>query len=441
MPWLTREERDALLRHTVARAARDIPWYRERWGESWREVQGVDTLGALPLLTKDEATAHQHLLLASPSAYVGTLSSGTLHGDRPPLRVHHGAAESEAWRTWMKERGLHAPSPHTEELVLDVRAMHHGLPEAPCPPGMLRIPWTPTPNALRLLLELLSHPQPDGRRVTGLIMGSGALMAFMAWLFERGVDASTFRLRHVGTYGFRLSPHWRALVGDALGAEIYDNFSLSEFATPALQCAGCGHWHWHVPPLVAEVVDVHTGRPLDKGVGVQVLTGLYPFVQAMPLIRYWTGDLVELGPPCATAGERGFRFRGRASQCVLESGGTGDPVLVSPQDVQDFLEGRCEVARHPHAMELLGLVRSPDIGAVKFELDAPAPNHPRVSVELRFDPHVHPEPARALARELAEVLLRASAPLRRVEAEQRGTLEIHVTGPGRLTRRWSKLDG
>ena len=98
------------------------------------------------------------------------------------------------------------------------------------------------------------------------------------------------------------------------------------------------------------------------------------------------------------------------------------------------------MARHPHALELLGLVRSPDIGAVKFELDAPAPFHPRVSVELRFDPHVHPGPARALAEELGEALLSASPALRRLEEEKRGALEIHVTGPGRLTRRWSKLD-
>lgn len=366
--------RDQRLLATLEHAAKNVPYYRRRWGSRWKRVRSVRDLKLLPLLTKEEAIAHQRELLAGArKAYSGTISSGTMYGERAPLRVLHTEEETRALEEWYQAQPAEPAAPAPRGFVLEVRAMHHGLPEGPAAPGRIRVPWTSTANSLRLIRELLATRQPDGTRAIAMNIGAGALMALTAWFSERGEDPARFRLLEISTYGRKLSPTWRELLERAWQTRLYDNFSLSEFRTPALECDDCGWFHFSDPPLLWEVVN-HT----------LVLTGLYPFVQAMPLIRYTTGDCVELGPRCRAAGERGFRFRGRINQTVF---GTNGRPLVTGQDVQDFLESQPLVAREPHHCTQLGLVRSPDIGAVKYALDV---KKRHVKVEVRCDPAVFP---------------------------------------------------
>ncbi|MBI3183249.1 MAG: hypothetical protein HYZ28_14015 [Myxococcales bacterium] len=416
----------------MRRAAKCVPYYRRRWGERWRAVKSRAELPRLPFLTKEEACRHQRSLLASRmEAFAGVVSSGTQHGDRRPLRVPVTPDELRAAARWAPR------APSRRGPLLEVLSMQHGLPDAPPPPGVLRIPWTFTANAFRLFRELVSRPQAGGW-ITALLIGAGAIVPLTLHLLENGVSPARTRVRSVGTTGFRLGSRWRGFLADAWEADVYDNFSLSEFATPALECADCGFHHWTWPPVVAEVVDVFSKRPLSRGTGALVMTGLHPFVQAMPLVRYWTGDLVELGPRCRRAKEQGFRFRGRIGQAVLRRGMPGEPLLVSAADVEEFLDGRPEVARLPHPCARLGLVRSAEAGVVKFEVENRREG-PMVRVELRFDPRIHPSAAEAVGHGLAKRLLSRSPRLAALEGSREGELEIRLLPPGALQRRWSKF--
>ncbi len=433
---LTAFEREA-ARHlgpTLEWAATRVPYYAKAWGARWRRVRGPAELPRLPLLTKELALAHQRGLVARGTGpFAGVVSSGTQPRDGV-LRVPRTEAEEEALAGWLSAR---RGGEEGGSLVLEVRAVHHGVDHLAPRPGWLRVPWSYSKNALRLVEAVLSRPQPDGRRVRRLLINAGALMPLTAHLLERGVSPRRFRVAGVSTTGFRLSPHWRARVEDAWGAPVFDNYSLSEVPGAALECRACGFNHWLPPPLWPEVVDARSRRPLARGTGVLVLTTLFPFVQAMPLIRYWTGDLVELGPPCRETGERGVRFRGRLGQSLLAPRAPpGEGVLVAAQDVVDALEAEALVARHPHPVEALGLVRSTDCGAVKFELSRG--KGARLRVELKFDPRAYPLEAEALGRRVARRLIHASPALRALERTGRGELEVALVGPGALTRPWTK---
>ena len=430
--------RRELLPSSLAWAAAQLPWYRRRFQGRWRAVRGPKDLPKLPLLTKEEAVAHQGELLAGERrAFAGTISSGTQHGNRRPLRVP--ATEAEGWALGAYESARSGPAPRGERgLVLEVLSMQHGVPEGPPPPGVLRMPWTFTANAFRLFEELLEARQPGGRRVRYLIAGAGAIVPLTVHLLEKGRDPARFGIREIGTTGFRLSDCWRSRLAALWGAEVFDNYSLSELATPAVECRACGFHHWGSPPLVFEVLDAFTHVPLERGTGLLAVTTLYPFVQAMPLVRYLTGDLVELGPRCRAAQDRGFAPRGRASQALLRRGLRGEPIVVSAQDVECFLDGRPEAAREPHPCQTLGLVRSPDVGVVRFDLSWSG-RRARVRAELRFDPRLFPEEAESLGQGLAAHLLAKSPRLRRLEAGGAGELEVELVAPGTLTRRWSKF--
>ncbi|MBL8949936.1 MAG: hypothetical protein JNK82_04105 [Myxococcaceae bacterium] len=162
-------------RRSSARAT-FVPYYRKRWGTRWRRVNGPEDLHLLPLLTKDEAIAHQRELLVGDArrAYGGTLSSGTMSGEQAPLRVAHVPAEAQALHDFF-HRGVSGPPAARrgpKRFVLEVRAMHHGMPEGPPAPNRVRVPWTYTANALRLIRELLAVPQADGPRCSGGEYGS-----------------------------------------------------------------------------------------------------------------------------------------------------------------------------------------------------------------------------------------------------------------------------
>jgi len=420
--------RESLLGPTLEHAVRHVPYYRHRFKGRWKQVRSTRDLSLLPLLTKAEAIVHQESLLAGrPEAFVGAVSSGTMHGEARPLRVPRTAGETAALADFLAQRAGGGLA-RSRELVLEVRAVHHGVPQDPVPEGRLRIPWMYNANAFRLFEDMVSRPQADGRRVTGLVIGSGALMPLTAHFLERGLAPARFGVRRIGTTAFRLSPHWRALVERVWRARVFDNYSLSEFATPALECERCGFNHWLAPPILPEVLHPVTHRPVRRGLGVLVLTGLYPFVQAMPLVRYWTGDLVEQGPFCPEANDRGVRWRGRLSQSLVQKDGA---VLLPSGDVTDVLESRPEVARHPHPCETLGLVRTCDVGAVKVEL-ALAGRRARVRIEARFDPLVFARRAAELAGGIGRELQRRSPALK-------GRLDVEVVRPGALEVRWTKF--
>lgn len=423
--------RRRLLAETLALARAEVPYYRRAW-------RGLPLrLEALPVLDKATAIAHQEQLRrGSSEAFVGVISSGTHHREGRLLRVALGDDERGAAQAFAQARGER--SSHHAGWVLEVRSAHHGWSSSAAP-GRLVAPWTYTAQALRLVEQLLAEPQADGRRVVTMVLGSGALMPLTAWFLDRRVDPRRFGLRGIGTTSFRLAPRWRALVEEVWGCSVHDNFSLSELPGPAFECRTCGFHHWASPPVVTEVLHPVTHAPLRKGTGLLVVTTLAPFVARMPLIRYSTGDLVTLGPKCPLVGEVGFRPRGRLSQALVHPRWG---LLVAPLDVSDLLEGRAEVGRHLHPMEQLGLVPMGDCGAVKAELSLTEARGgrlvPRVQVELRFDPYVFADEARALGGALADELLEKSPALRRLERSGGGELEIELLRPGSLKLRWVK---
>lgn len=421
----------ATLEHAVAHA----PYYRRAFGQTWKRVRRVAELPLLPLLDKATAIAQQRALITTKKrAFTGIISSGTHASHGRLLRVPR--VEEEARALDALERSL--PRGGADGWVLEVRNVHHGLVDGTGRPGRLAVPWTYSAQALRLIEEMLSRPHGDGRRVTSMVIGAGAVMPLTAWLLSKHVDPSSFGVELIGTNSFRLSPHWKELVGEAFGARVLDNYSLSEVPTPALECISCGFNHWLLPPVAFEVLDPFTREPLEDGMGVLTVTTLYPYVQAMPLLRYWTGDLVELGPFCDVVQDRGIRFRGRLDQSLLSR---RHGILVAAQDVIDVVESSPLTARHPHPMETLGLVPGTECGAGKVELtlsNARKPA-PKVRVELRCDPKIFSKQAHEFGESLANHLLSASPALRRLEKRGEGELEVELCAPGTLQKEWVKF--
>ena len=98
------------------------------------------------------------------------------------------------------------------------------------------------------------------------------------------------------------------------GCRVFTHFGMTESGFGcAVQCeAGQGH-HLRHPELILEIVDPETGRSLPPGERGEIVLTMFRH-EAMPLLRYRTGDLSRLVPapcPCGGVFPRLGRVEGR----------------------------------------------------------------------------------------------------------------------------------
>lgn len=408
---------DSLLIETLAHASR-APFYAQRWGDRWRSIKRIEQLSRLPLMDKPTASQHQaELIVGVRPAGVGVVSSGTTRGEHytDPLNVPRTAAELSAAaasaRVPLDERGW----------TLSVVSVHHGLPKRLEGRNEIMLPWLHDANALAMLETTLRAPQPDGRRVTAMVMGSGPIKVFTSYLADRGVDPKTFGIELIGTFSYRLSSTWTALIEERFGARVFDNYSLSEFPTPFTTCEACGWLHAGQPPMLVELLALDADKPATRGAGRLVFTSLVPWVTTMPLIRYDTGDVAIAGPVCKATGQAGLKVLGRRKH-GLELDGA---FVLNAVDVRDVLERFTETEKTLHPMTRLGHVRSTDLGPPRWAISADQ-GRAVLQFEVRFDPHVYRQHAAELEAEIAQAVCAIDPLTRRFAGRSRSRLRVHA---------------
>lgn len=137
---------------------------------------------------------------------------------------------------------------------------------------------------------------------------------------HRGYAASDFGLEHILCGGEILTDALRARTEDTFGAEVTDNYAMTEtFPLAGLVC-DARHLHVAADQGLVEVLDPHTYQPTAPGeVGMLVITPYPPYRQTMPVLRLATGDLVRRlvdAPTCELAALPATSpLLGKASMC------------------------------------------------------------------------------------------------------------------------------
>jgi phenylacetate-coenzyme A ligase PaaK-like adenylate-forming protein len=110
-------------------------------------------------------------------------------------------------------------------------------------------------------------------------------------------------LRAVLSSGEPLSPDLRRTVETRFGCAVFDHYGLTETGFGGgVECAAHAGYHLREADLYVEICCPATSAPLPEGEpGEIVVTTL--FRQAMPLVRYRTGDAAAMLPgPCPCGG-------------------------------------------------------------------------------------------------------------------------------------------
>jgi len=344
------EARQALqlerLRAALGWVGSRVPFYREllaKAGLTPGTLRGLEDLGALAFARKDDLREHYPWgLFAVPRALVARVhaSSGT---KGKPTVVGYTLRDLAVWREVMA-RSLAAAGAEPGHLLqiaygyglftgglgFHDGAEHMGLTVVPMSSG----------NTLRQIL-LLQDFQPHGLACTpSFALHIGETMR------EQGLDPRAVGVR----YGLFGAEPWtepmRAQLQDLWGCAALDFYGLSELIGPgvAAECVEARQGlHVNEDHFLPEIIDPATGTPLPPGAeGELVLTALTK--EALPVLRYRTGDLTSLNPEpcrCGRTTVRMARVKGRSDDMLVIRG-----VNVYPSQVEAALLTLGELAPH-----------------------------------------------------------------------------------------------
>ncbi|HBA86370.1 MAG TPA: CoF synthetase [Verrucomicrobia bacterium] len=340
-----------LLHKHVRHCLLHSPYYRKLMGTErhiGRKAGGL-ALTDLPVTTKSEFALHNDDFLAVPPAQLADIvqSSGTTG---TPTRVAYTAADLD--RLAVNEQlALSGCGIRRSDVVLltctmdrcFVAGLAYYLGLRKIGAAVIRAGHSP----LGGLADIIQRWQPS------VIVGVPSFLNKLGGALEQmGIPPFTAGVRLMAAIGEPLRDKtWKPLpaavrIEQTWATRVYSTYASSETVTSFCECeAQCGG---HLLPELAlvEILDEHD-RPLPAGaVGEVTLTPLG--VEAMPLLRFKTGDIGFLADePCA-CGRTSVRLGpilGRKSQMLKFKGTTLYPpaVFAALDEIEDIQEYCVEV--------------------------------------------------------------------------------------------------
>jgi phenylacetate-CoA ligase len=338
---LPREQLRALqaerLRALVAYVKERVPHYRERLVDiDARDISSVDDLRRLPFTRKDDlrdsypfgmfAVGREDLVRIHASS--GTTGKLTVVGYTDADLDLFARVNARSLAMAGAEPGMLLHNAYGYGLFTGGLGLHSGGERL----GMTVVPVSGGMTERQLML--IADFQPE------VIACTPSYALTLAHAFgERGVAPGEISLRFALLGAEPWTDAMRREVDDCLGVRSTNIFGLSEVIGPGVSCecveARAGS-HVNEDHFLPEVVDPVTGEPLPDGQeGVLVVTTLTK--QALPLVRYWTGDITSLDSEPCVCGRTLVRMsliKGRADDMLIIRG-----VNVYPTQVESALLG------------------------------------------------------------------------------------------------------
>jgi len=334
------------LRATVQTAYDEIPFYQEAFeaaGVSPDDIAGLEDLDRLPFTTKEDfRDEYPDGLFAVDWAEVRRIHASSGTTGKPKI-VSYTEADLDLWQEVMA-RSLHAAGIRDDDVVQNAYGyglftgglgFHDGTEEL----GATVIPvgGGNTPRQIGLLEDLESD----------VVACTPSYCLYLAeQAEEQGLDIRDLPVSIVVIGAEPFTDPMREEIESELGVTAVDVYGLSEIIGPgvSIECAevqaGLHVWEDHFYP---EVIDPETGEVLPEGEeGELVLTTLTK--QALPVLRYRTGDITSLDYETCACGRTAVRMdnvTGRTDDLLIVRG-----INVYPSQIEAVLVDFESVAPH-----------------------------------------------------------------------------------------------
>ena len=333
-------QQEKLMRYTIRKGAQTSPWIQtqlKRAGLTPDDIRGKEDLAKIPFTTKQDLRDNYPFgMLACPLEDVVRFhaSSGTTGKSTV---VYYTQQDIDTWAGLMA-RVLQTTGLTNRDIMQIIYnygfftggfGFHYGAERL----GVSVIP-SGSGNTKRQI-EIMR----DFKTTSFTSTPSYALhLAEVAR--EMDVEPSSLSLRQGVFGGEPWSEAIRRQIETAFGIDAYDNYGLSELCGPGVACEceekdGLHVWEDY---FILEVIDPETGEVLADGEkGELVFTPLWK--QAMPLLRYRTGDISRIMDDecgCSLPFKKVERITGRSDDMLIIRG-----VNIFPSQIEEV------ISQHP----------------------------------------------------------------------------------------------
>jgi len=336
--------REQLLLPTLLNALR-TPFYQQRFAGIDVAAIGIDDLHQLPIVIKDDlriagrrAQVRSGLICneiftsaTTGPAFVSARGHIELEYIRSFYTTLYSGFEIKQWA-----RGLQINNPYHGNVITIPAPIHFhciGIYDR---------------GSFGYGREVLTGEHDDPRvasHCTVLVGLERMLRAFAYSTRTEHPNGLECYLKYIFTAGQYLSQFGRRLLEETFNAKVLDRYSMSEVFGGATEADECG-WYFFDPPVIPEVITPDSNIPIDEGVGILLMTALYPFQEAQPLIRYYTGDIVQVTrTKSSRPGKLAIKPLGREKYSLPKPDRSG--WILTPAEVYEAIDETAELKRSP----------------------------------------------------------------------------------------------
>ncbi|MGB5108083.1 MAG: hypothetical protein WBP29_05945 [Candidatus Zixiibacteriota bacterium] len=291
------------LAKLVQHAYENVPFYREVMDQrnlTPRDIQSVDDLRKMPIVTKDVIKANFQKFLAknrSPSTFIHGRTSGTT-GSPLELIYDSNVCLVKNVVDW-RQKSIGGIKVGDRHIFVQGRMV---VPVDRKKPPFWRKNWILnhlyfssfhlSSENLPYYLEALVRFKPKS------IEGYPSTLNYLARsILAAGIDIT---LKAAFMSSEMLLPEQRSTIEAAFHCRVYDFYGMAERAVFATECDLHNGKHLNDDFGITEVL-AKNGEPAKAGeLGRIVVTGLHNY--AMPLIRYQSSDVTALNPEACACG-------------------------------------------------------------------------------------------------------------------------------------------
>ncbi|MEM0202943.1 MAG: phenylacetate--CoA ligase [Archaeoglobaceae archaeon] len=349
MPWsdefwdreetLSRKELEELqfkrLKQTIKRAYENVEFFRRRLksvGLTPDDIKSFEDFAKVPFTTKEHfAENYPFGLIAVPMSEIVRIHTSSGTSGKPKV-VAYTANDVETW-TNLVARCLYMVGVRKGDVFQNMANYAFFTGGLGIHSGAERIGAVTIPAGVGNTERQVQYMVDFG---TTAIHSTPSYALHVKEVAEEMGVMDKLRLR-IGCFGAEpWSENTRKRLEDAFGIDAYDSYGLSEMNGPgvAFECREKQGLHIWIDHYFVELIDPRTGERVGEGEkGELVLTPLTK--EAMPLLRYRTGDVTMLETEkcgCGRAHPRLMRIFGRSDDMLIVRG-----INVFPSQIEHVL--------------------------------------------------------------------------------------------------------